>query len=62
VANADGTSVRLLTPATPGSDFPLWWSPDGSKILFGSDRSRTGGTFIYMMDPDGSDVQLVMRI
>jgi Tol biopolymer transport system component len=54
--------VRLLTPATPGSDFPLWWSPDGSKVLFGSDRSRTGGTFIYMMDPDGSDVQLVMRI
>jgi Tol biopolymer transport system component len=62
IANADGTGVRLLTPATPGSDFPLWWSPDGSKILFGSDRSQTGGTFIYMMDSDGSDVQLVMRI
>jgi TolB protein len=62
IANADGTGVRLLTPETPGSDFSLWWSPDGSKILFGSDRSRTGGTFIYMMDPDGGNVQLVKRI
>jgi Tol biopolymer transport system component len=62
IANADGSEVRALTPFSPGADFVLLWSPGGSKILFGSDRSRTGGTFIYMMDPDGSDVQLVMRI
>jgi dipeptidyl aminopeptidase/acylaminoacyl peptidase len=61
VANADGSGVRRLT-ASPGQDFVLWWSPDGSKIIFGSARSRTGGNFVYMMNPDGSDVQLVKRI
>ena len=38
------------------------WSPDGSKILFLSDRSHMGGTFLYFMDPDGTNVQLALRL
>jgi Tol biopolymer transport system component len=62
VVSADGSDVHLLTPHTPGEDFVLEWSPEGSKILLASDRSRTGGKLVYMVNPDGSDLQLVLRI
>jgi dipeptidyl aminopeptidase/acylaminoacyl peptidase len=62
VAGADGSGARLLTPDTPGEDFVVDWTPDGSRILFASDRSGTGGKLIYMMNGDGTDVQLVLRI
>lgn len=59
VGNADGTGVTDLTPGTPGSrDAAFAWTPDG-HILFTSNRSNTGGTFIYSMAADGSDVRLV---
>jgi Tol biopolymer transport system component len=52
--------VRLTTRA--GEETAYGWSPEGSKVLFVSDRSDTGGRFLYMMDTDGSDVQLALRI
>lgn len=58
VINADGTQLRRLT-RNPASDrFPAW-SPDGSRIVFASDRDRTFNFDIYVMDSDGSNqVQL----
>ena len=35
------------------------WSPDGSRIVF--DRTASGGTDVYTIQPDGSDLTLVAR-
>lgn len=62
LANADGTQLQDLTPHTEGStEYAFGWTPDG-HILFLSNRSNTGGTFIYSMNADGSDVRLVTII
>jgi len=37
--NADGSAQTRLTNSTANDDFPNW-SPDGSKILFTTDRDR----------------------
>ena len=52
--NSDGSDILQLTDhkayhASPG------WSPDGLKIVF--DSQRTGHADIYIMDPDGSNIQ-----
>lgn len=52
-ANADGTSLRRLTPGTWASDHPQWF-PDG-KILFESNRE--GAKDIYTMMADGTNVK-----
>jgi Tol biopolymer transport system component len=53
--DADGSNQRNLTnnPAqdSTGSDFS--WSPDGSRILFNTDRD--GNFEVYVMDADGSN-------
>src|SRR6478735_5921146 len=48
---ADGTGARELT--TDGHNYQPTWSPDGSKILFVSDRD--GNLELYTMDPDGAN-------
>ena len=67
VMNSDGTGLQQITDSTiiaaqaekPG-DRTYWnsvptWSPDGSKILFGSNREGDGVTpVLYTMNPDGS--------
>ena len=50
VANVNGTSVRLLT--TRARNASPRWSPDGTKILFWSDRD--GNKEVYVMNADGS--------
>jgi dipeptidyl aminopeptidase/acylaminoacyl peptidase len=50
VVNADGTNPTQLT--TSGQDNLPVWSPDGSQILFTSDRD--GATDIFVMNADGS--------
>jgi Tol biopolymer transport system component len=59
--NVDGTGLVRLT-ARVGEETAYGWSPVGSKVLFVSDRSNTGGKFLYMMNTDGSDVELALRI
>lgn len=67
VMNSDGSGLRQITDSTalagqPGFDIErsYWngvpaWSPDGSKILFGSNRDGDGITpVLYTMNPDGS--------
>lgn len=50
----DGSGLRNLTKA-PGVDTDGKWSPDGSKILFASNRS--GAYQLYVMNADGSGVE-----
>lgn len=51
--NADGSNQRRLTNHPAVDVFPVW-SPDGTEILFQSDRS---GRCIYVMNADGSNVR-----
>ena len=50
VTDADGNYTRLT--GYRHSNVGARWSPDGSKVLFLSDRS--GDTDLYLMAPDGS--------
>jgi Tol biopolymer transport system component len=61
VARSDGTGVTNLTATSRDRDTSVSWAPDG-HILFLSNRSHTGGTFLYFLNPDGSDVRLALRI
>lgn len=55
VMDADGANVELLTGPDKFCDFCPTWSPDGTKIAFGSDRD--GNYEIHVMNADGSNVQ-----
>ena len=52
VMNSDGTERTNLTE-NPWQDYWPSWSPDGTKILFNSNRD--GSLHLYLMNPDGSD-------
>jgi Tol biopolymer transport system component len=65
VMNSDGSNVSQLTFPNPARDstghvkdttsnYHPAWSPDGTKIAFGS--SRDTNPQIYVMDPNGSNV------
>jgi Tol biopolymer transport system component len=70
VADADGSDERRLTD-DPANDVGAVWSPDGSKLLFASDRDRNGRCLfhdctghapeLYVMDADGSDQERLTR-
>ena len=56
--NVDGSGDTRIKGADHASD-PSW-SPDGSSIVFvGWDGSPRGGSGIYTMKPDGSNVKLI---
>lgn len=60
VMNADGTSIkRLSPPETP--DYSPTWSPDGNWIACASVSGNPGGTDLYLMKPDGSERRLVVK-
>ena len=46
--NADGTQRRRLTRSGRLTDFSPSWSPDGSRVVFRTERGR------YVRDPHGS--------
>jgi len=54
VMDADGGNPTPITSGGSGDTSPRW-SPDGSKIAF----SRSGS--IAVMNPDGSDIKIVME-
>ena len=54
VMNDDGMNVRRLTNG-PGSSVDGRFSPDGTQIVFASDR--TGSWFVYTMSADGTHVK-----
>jgi len=57
VMNGDGSGVTRLTNSGANDDYPRW-SPNGTKILFQSDRDHpdTGYMDIYVMNSDGTGV------
>jgi len=62
IMNRDGSSPSNLTNNPAFDGYPAW-SPDGSKIVFASNRAgQTAGNFhIYIMNPDGSDVTKLLE-
>jgi TolB protein len=58
VVNADGSDLTNLTPGGGDAyDRSPAWSPDGTQLVFVSDRGRSGAMRLYIMDADGADPQ-----
>lgn len=53
IMNADGTNIRRLTNNSYIDTSPTW-SPDGSKIMFTSNRD--GNHELYTMDKNGNNI------
>jgi hypothetical protein len=58
IAPDPDASPITMTDGTTLDQNPAW-SPDGSRIVF--DRTWAGGTDVYTIEPDGSDLALVAR-
>jgi Tol biopolymer transport system component len=58
VVNVDGSDAHKLK--TPPVNWWARWSPDGTKILFPSERNQPTGA-IYTIKPDGSDLTTVFQ-
>src|SRR5580692_5690756 len=54
IAASDGSGEHPLL-SSPGTDYDPVWSPDGSSIVFTSDRS--GSADLYRVKPDGSGLE-----
>jgi Tol biopolymer transport system component len=52
VVGADGSGFRLFTEAPDDADVEAFWSPDGTRLLYQTDRS--GDDEIWLMQADGS--------
>ncbi len=52
IMNEDGSDQKRLT-THPATDFDPCFSPDGTKIVFGSHRDSN--TNVYIMNAEGSD-------
>jgi TolB protein len=57
--DADGKNARNLTQHPAFDGWPAW-SPDGKRIVFGSNRS--GEYRIWVMSSDGADPQLLVDV
>jgi TolB protein len=62
VMNLNGTHLTRLTNHGKAHDGQASYSPDGSKIVFTSDRGRSSGALdLYIMSRDGSHVKRITR-
>ena len=57
VMDADGTGIVQLTSGMDLNDTQPQWSPDGSLILFCRENFTEGGTDLYTIRPDASDLK-----
>ena len=55
--NRDGSSPRPLTNQATEDAWDPVWSPDGTQILFASNRA--GGVQLFIMQADGTEVRQV---
>ena len=53
--DADGSNVRKLSSTPVGRSLNPAWSPDGKKIVFGSERDEN--MEIYVMNADGTGLR-----
>lgn len=56
--NADGSNLSKLTDVPNTFNLDPQWSPDSTRIAFISNRLSANITRLYVMNVDGSDVQL----
>ena len=54
VMNADGSDVRRIT-TDPGNDYDPSWSPDGSALVFSSDRASRGDLYRVRLSDGHTD-------
>lgn len=59
----DGTGLRQLTHSRDGTvnNNPNSWSPDGTKIIFTSNRGGQTDRVLFVMNADGSGVRQLTR-
>ncbi len=55
IANSDGSEERPLLAGSVESDYDPAWAPDGSSIVFTSDRA--GSAELFRVKPDGTDIE-----
>ena len=58
---ADGSDLRQLTTA-PELDVEPAWAPDGQQIVFVSGRDDPNKPAIYVMDADGGNQRLLVKV
>lgn len=56
IMNSDGTNVRQITHTRVFYNGGPFFSPDGTKIVFRSDRGKQDYLQIYIMDTDGNNL------
>jgi Tol biopolymer transport system component len=62
VVQANGTGLTNLTPGHGDAyDRSPAWSPDGTELVFASDRDAKDAMRLYIMHADGSDVRVLSR-
>src|SRR5436309_1941988 len=60
VMNTDGSSVSELTAVDSADSYQPAWSPDGTKIVFGSNRDGNGE--IYVLSGMRSDWNRILKV
>ena len=58
VINSDGSGLSRLTENDDLDMYPRW-SPDGSRLVFSSNRHAFGQWEVYVMDVDGTNIRRV---
>jgi Tol biopolymer transport system component len=59
IVNADGSGLVNISNSADTDDYDADFSPDGSQIVFTSDRE--GSANLYLMKADGTDVRRLTR-